>query len=165
MKALLVFVLMLVAPLGHAEELKVAFTSLEQVLATIPQSINLKQGSKWNAASAKMANAILKEQVVGKSANITLPIQGFSKNDDTPQYPLLGSTSKREKVTINGTSVKLEAYVYVAPESLVAASASKLSGRWLVSGKITRCDLVNDGATLVIDIRDARLDMDALGKK
>jgi hypothetical protein len=160
MKKIFAFVLLLVTPFGHTEESKPAFSSLEQVLATIPHSINLKQGSKWNVAAVNMANVIMKEQVVGKSANVTIPIRRFEKNDG-PIHPLRGCTSPREKVTINGVTVRLEAYVYVAKESLVAASTTKLSGRWLVSGTITRCELVNDGSALLLDIQNSLLDMDA----
>ncbi len=153
MKTLLT--LLLTIPLLAAAQIR-PITMLDQIKAELPIGLALRKGKHWQPQAVALANATLKETVIGRPVAMTLKFNRIDAPGNTSRGPAIVGHVEGPFMQVNGIRVELRIHVYF--ESTQLNRLASFSGRQDLRfhGKIARADFSDNGGVLNLDFVEAR---------
>lgn len=156
-KTAMKYVLALIVLLPGACVGQQGFNSIEQMLGILPIAIRLKEGRAWQQQAADLANQQLGKQVVGKALTATLKFSRFESVKEGLYGPAVVGSAEVKDISAAGATVRLQTYVYFSPDQLSKLGLIKSGTNQTFTGTVGRCEFLEAGRVLVLDVRGALL--------
>lgn len=134
-----------------------SFNGIDKMLGTLPIAIRLKEDRVWQQQAADLANLHLGKQVVGKALTATLRFTRFESVKESLYGPAVVGSAEIKDIPAAGTTVKLQAFIYFSPDQLSKLGLIKSGTNQTFTGVIGRCEFLEAGRVLILDVRGALL--------